>query len=203
MWERLNLWGANPLDRYERWQVDKWGGHHPDPAAERVERLADEHGLALLGLAVSLVGDRQAAEEVVQDALYQAYRHIHRGRPVTRAWLSQAVVWGARATRHQSWWRRTVATENVPPPAPAMPEGSVVAAMRQLPKPLAEVALLHYWAGFTVDEVHQMLHIPAGTVKSRLYRARHVLRQALSDTLLEDGEAVPHHPDQGNEGGPS
>ena len=156
--------------------MDKLGGHRPDSAAARVEQLADEHGLALLGLAVSLVGDRQAAEEVVQDALYQAYQHIQRGRPVTRAWLSQAVVWGARATLRQAWWRRVVVTRDLPSPTPPMPEGSVLAAMRQLPQPLAEVALLHYWVGFSVDEVHQVLHIPAGTVKSRLHRARHLLQ---------------------------
>ena len=149
---------------------------------------------------MSLVGDRQAAEEVVQDALYQAYHHIQRGRPVTRAWLSQAVVWGARATRRQAWWRRAVPTRDVPPPAHNVPEGSVVPAMRQLPQPLAEVALLHYWAGFSVDEVHQILHIPAGTVKSRLYRARHLLRDALSDALLEDGAVSPHDADHQHEG---
>ena len=79
------------------------------------------------------------------------------------------------------------------PPAHEVPEGSVVGAMRQLPKPLAEVALLHYWAGFTVEEVHQMLRIPAGTVKSRLHRVRHLLRDALSDALVGDGAASPPH----------
>ena len=189
--------------------MDKSEGHRPDPAAERVEQLADEHGLAFLGLAVSLVGDRQAAEEIVQDVLYHAYRHIRRGHPVTRAWLSQAVVWGARATRRQAWWRRVVPTRDVPPPAPDASDGSVVGAMRQLPQPLAEVALLHYWAGFSVDEVHQMLHIPTGTVKSRLYRARHLLREALSEALLEDGAGAlpdadpPPEGHEGHEGGQS
>ncbi len=87
--------------------MDRPGGHDPDPAAEQaVERLAAEHGVALLGLAVSLVDDRQAAEEVVQDALYQAYRHIRSGRPVTRvSW----VLWEGI----QAGWQRGMGTVSV------------------------------------------------------------------------------------------
>lgn len=158
-----------------------------ETAEQALERLADEYGLTLLGLAVSLVGDHQAAEEVVQDALYRAYRHLERRRPVTRAWLSQAVIWRARAVRRQAWRRRVAAVAQVPPPPAAGAEGAVVAAMRGLPRPLAEVALLHYWAGFRVDEVSHLLHVPAGTIKSRLHRARQLLRRELRESLLDEG----------------
>lgn len=156
-------------------------------AEQALEQLAGEYGLTLLGLAVSLVGDHQAAEEVVQDALYRAYRHLERRRPVTRAWLSQAVIWRARAVRRQAWWRRVAAVAQVPPPPAPDAEGAVVAAMRGLPRSLREVALLHYWAGFHVDEVGHLLHVPAGTIKSRLHRARQLLRRELSEGLLDEG----------------
>jgi RNA polymerase sigma-70 factor (ECF subfamily) len=43
------------------------------------------------------------------------------------------------------------------------------------------VVELYYWEQFSVAEMASILEIPAGTVKSRLFRARDLLRQQLSD----------------------
>lgn len=69
----------------------------------------------------------------------------------------------------------------------------VLDALRRLPLDLQITLELHYWEGMTVAEVAEVLEVPAGTVKSRLHRAREQLRgklveagasQAVRDTTI-------------------
>jgi RNA polymerase sigma-70 factor (ECF subfamily) len=56
----------------------------------------------------------------------------------------------------------------------------VLEALSRLPFDLQCTLELHYWEGMTVGEVAHVLDVPAGTVKSRLHRARNLLRDALA-----------------------
>lgn len=62
----------------------------------------------------------------------------------------------------------------------------LVGALRRLPEELQTVVQLHYWEGLTTGEVGEILEIPAGTVKSRLYRARDLLREEFGGRDLLD-----------------
>ncbi len=139
-----------------------------------IEALVHQFGLRLLGLAVSQLGDRATAEEVVQDVFYRAHQQLQRGRPVTWSWLAQAAVWRTRRARHAQWRRREVPAD-LPPVGPEADESSLLAQIRALEPQHAEALLLHHWAGFSVEETARILGIPAGTVKSRLSRARTAL----------------------------
>lgn len=55
----------------------------------------------------------------------------------------------------------------------------VLEALNELPLDLQIALELHYWEGMTVGEVSEVLGIPPGTVKSRLHRARELLRDQL------------------------
>lgn len=56
----------------------------------------------------------------------------------------------------------------------------VFEALRSLPLDLQITLELHYWEELTVNEVAAVLEVPAGTVKSRLHRAREQLRDRLA-----------------------
>jgi RNA polymerase sigma factor (sigma-70 family) len=60
-------------------------------------------------------------------------------------------------------------------------------ALRLLPLELQIVLELHYWEGMTTADLSLVLEIPQGTVKTRLYRARQLLRAHL-DTLSKAGQ---------------
>ena len=61
-------------------------------------------------------------------------------------------------------------------------------ALHALPHELQMAVMLHYWEGFRVHEVAAVCEIPEGTVKSRLARARALLREALARELADPAE---------------
>lgn len=69
-------------------------------------------------------------------------------------------------------------------PAPADAGGEVRGAVLALPDKLRLPVVLHYMEGYRVDEIARMLHMPQGTVKSRLRNAR----ARLKDMLGEKGD---------------
>jgi RNA polymerase sigma-70 factor (ECF subfamily) len=61
----------------------------------------------------------------------------------------------------------------------------VQACINSLEGEYREVLILRDIQGFTYDEIRDTLHIPDGTVKSRLFRARDTLRDRLKDVFGE------------------
>lgn len=55
----------------------------------------------------------------------------------------------------------------------------VARALQQVPLELQLILELYYWEDLSVAELSGVLEVPAGTVKSRLHRARHALREAI------------------------
>jgi DNA-directed RNA polymerase specialized sigma24 family protein len=72
---------------------------------------------------------------------------------------------------------------------------AVQAAISRLPSDWQSVVLLNFVEEWTYQEVADLLGIPLGTVMSRLYRARRVLRQRLARYLADEAEhARPYTP---------
>jgi len=56
-------------------------------------------------------------------------------------------------------------------------------AVAGLPKKYRRVVVLHYFEGLSYEEVAEVLLLPVGTVKARLFRARKMLRKKLGRLL--------------------
>lgn len=68
----------------------------------------------------------------------------------------------------------------------------MLAQLQRLPLDIQLTLELFYWEGLSVAELAQVLEVPPGTVKSRLFRGRTLLREAMSETQLspEDERSV-------------
>jgi len=177
--------------------------------AEKRERFEEEalvHLDALYGLALRLVGgDEARAEDLVQDAMLKAYRSWDRFTPGTnaRAWLMTILrntfINDYRARRRRPTpvdldevAERSVFAElqDVDPADGFLDriiDAEVVAAIDALPEEFRVAVVLSDLEGLSYQEVSEAMGIPVGTVKSRLFRGRKRLQQALLAFAREMG----------------
>jgi len=175
---------------------------------ERRLKAGDEHALGelfdlvapwILGLALHILHDEDEAEEVVGDVFVQVWRHIDQhdaGRGPLVPWiLSIARNRSLDALRRRRrWWRKSAHLEQVQEmeggdSGPAVAHEAAVpgwpvhrevhAALTALSEEQRRVVMLSYFEGLSHREIAQRLHLPLGTVKTRLRMAHQKLMEGL------------------------
>lgn len=172
------------------------------PSLENFERIVDDYQRRLYGFALRMTGNREDAEEIVQDAFVRAYRALGKMSSEQRTelrlqpWLYTITL---NVTRNRLRSKRpvSVALDALADPdallresieAPLQPEAIVeqnaeVAlverALLQLPMHLRAAATLRFIEGRSHPEIAEILHQPIGTVKSHVHRAVRILRRIL------------------------
>jgi RNA polymerase sigma-70 factor, ECF subfamily len=143
------------------------------------------HAQSLLRFALKMVRDRHRAEDLVQETLLSAWRHFHQFEPGTncRAWLFRILI-NAR-NREFSKWRElaeVVSIDDIQLREPERISASteINSALDNLSSEHREILMLGVVEGFSLKELAVILSVPAGTVMSRLSRARARLRELLS-----------------------
>jgi len=68
---------------------------------------------------------------------------------------------------------------------------ALLVALRRLPLDLQTALELHYWEDLTTGELADILGVPQGTVKTRLFRARERLREAMRADGATDEDVPP------------
>jgi RNA polymerase sigma-70 factor (sigma-E family) len=155
--------------------------------------LFRRHHLELVRLALLPVGDRPAAEDVVQDVfarLQARDRHLARRDDGGLAYARQAVVNGCRSVlRHRATVYRVSAVLDGPgvqdsaegQALPAEDRRRVLAALSELPRRRREVLVLRYYLGLSEAEIARTLGISAGSVKSSAARGLAALARQIGE----------------------
>lgn len=157
-----------------------------------------EHIDALYGYAMTLTRDKAEAEDLVQETYLRAVRAANQPAADSnlRAWLFVVMrnAW-LNVIRHNYKGRRIfdfdsdepepgVATDTTSNPHVVyirkLEREQVRDAIEKLPDVYREIVVLRDIEGFSYHEIATVLNCPAGTVMSRLGRAREKLREALS-----------------------
>jgi RNA polymerase sigma-70 factor (ECF subfamily) len=168
-----------------------------DPRA--FETIYDRHGGAAFSLAYRMVGNRPAAEDVVQEAFLSIWRSRMRyaaERGSVRSWvlgivhhrtidsLRRNLVHDRRRTSAEGIEERFEAPERTDVEAARRAEAaSVRAALDTLPGEQNQVIELAYFGGFTHSQIAEMLSMPIGTVKGRMRLGLDKLRHQLAGEL--------------------
>ena len=157
-----------------------------------VRMLYEEHAGPLLMFVLRLTGgDRQRAEDIVQETLLRAWRNAHRlgaqGQQSLRPWLV-TVARRIAIDDHRSTSARPPETydrelESFPSTADdtdrVLQLMTVTDALKTLSQSHREILVETYFRGRTVPEAAEVLNLPLGTAKSRVYYALRALRTAL------------------------
>lgn len=130
----------------------------------------------LAGYAVGLVGSRDTAADIAQEALVRTWARLSRVvSPRAYAYLV-ATNLAKRHWRQQSRDIRAHADlEAVSIAATAPTDMSLRDLVERLPARLRTPVLLHYYADLSLEEVALLLHRPAGTIRRRVFEARRLL----------------------------
>ncbi len=187
-----------------------------DHVARDLEVLYARHRSGLLRAAERLLGDRAAAEDVVQETWLRAlrFREATGGVPAPpssggreacppAAWLYRVAVNlcydQLRLRARRAAWSPHPDVAGAPPSADisAEPEAAAIRAetaatvseaVAALPPALREVLLLREYGGFHYREIAKAVGCPEGTVMSRLYLARKRLQASLAPLIEEARE---------------
>lgn len=169
--------------------------------SRRFGALVDRHKDRALTLAVRLVGNREEAEELVQDSFVRAYRNLEDFRGDSRfgTWFYRILynLCMTKVTR-----RTNVALlpwdEGTDLGAPEEDTDSLLEIeeremqsilreeIRRLPEAYATAVTLFYVQDMTYDEIAAVTGLPLGTVKTNLFRGRQALRERMVKRVGEE-----------------
>lgn len=169
-------------------------------------RTGDERAFAwLMGryrdravrLATQVLGHSGEGEDAAQEAFIRVFRSIRHQRPGTRfyAWLYPIVVRICIDRRRLARWEMEilcdspVAQSTDTCDAPSVERLCVESLLGRLSPPLRAAVVLRELEGLEYEEIAEILHLPVGTVRSRLNAARARLREMYA-AMREEADRV-------------
>ena len=181
--------------------------------ADAFEQLVEAYRNQVFRLALRMCGNEADADEVAQEAFLSAWKGLpnFRGESRFSTWLYQLTTHAAIDLLRRE--KRQAAAEDIDGitaaddgPSPQERGGraetrrEVRSALMQLPEEYRQVLLLRFMQELSYEEIGQALKLPAGTVKSRLNRAKAQLKDILSRSgNLFGAVSVIHTEQQGKE----
>ena len=151
--------------------------------AEAFATLYDRHSRPAYSLAYRMMGEKQAAEDLLQDAFLKLWRSAssyRADRGSVRTWLL-SIVHNRGIDQLRSLASRRKTQEKIESSAPKSQPSEAFAeswrnsqreqvreALKTLPKEQLKILELAYFSGYTHVEIAELLDVPLGTVKGRM-----------------------------------
>jgi len=141
------------------------------------------HHAALYRHALWMTGNRDVADEMVQEAFFQAWAAIDSLKEPDKAlpWLL-TILRRAIYREQRCQYRHSETVNQLSEQVSAQTDDEphrlllIYRALENLSANHRDIVLLHYLQGFSYGEISEQLQVPKGTVMSRLSRAREVLQ---------------------------
>ena len=185
--------------------------HAEKPKQERFNKVMVPHMDVLYNYGLYLTGDREAANDLLQETYLKAFRFFEKFEPGTnaKAWLYRImrntfineyrrvkrlpdlVQYDEQISSYQMLPREEEKTELRKQINGELFEDEIAGAIASLPEKFKSVIVLRDVEDLPYEEIADALEIPVGTVRSRLHRARAILFAKLRDYAMAKGYQVP------------
>ena len=161
--------------------------------SEAYEELIAGYRIRLFRKACSLIGNHDDAEDVLQDALVTAFKALDRfrGESGIYTWLYRITVNKCRDHLRSRRSRKEDAVEHLPPLISddrisveknlelSDDAAYLMAKINSLDRKYRQVLALRYYDNLSYQEIAILVRVNIGTVKSRLFKARELLKRAI------------------------
>lgn len=140
---------------------------------------------SLYRVARTLSANESDCEDAVQQAILIAYDKLDnlRNEKFFKTWLTRILINECYKIRRKSGFVISFEDYTVDIPSDGKIDNELRDAVFRLPIKLRSVIVLYYIEGYSVEETAYMLKLPQGTVKSRLHKARKLLKTMLDDEI--------------------
>lgn len=175
-----------------------------DGDREAFGSLVERHQRGLVHYLFRLTGSRDGATDLAQDVFIRVFQSLDAFDPRYRftTWLyriaSNCAIDHFRKRQPRTFSLSQVGPDDDDGSEPTLPgtdpsphdmlrlrelESRLEASIRDLPRGYRQLILLRHRQHLRYDEIARVTHLPIGTVKNRLFRAREILRRRLADLL--------------------
>lgn len=158
---------------------------HTTHACNDLESVIKEYGHRVQSLAFVYLKNRFDAEDIAQDVFLTYFRKapkFNSGRE-EKAWLMKVTVNKCKSLMRAKYWEEISLTEDISYLPPE--ENEVMQAVLKLDEKYRMPIHLHYYEGYSLEEIAAILHTRPGTVGSWLTRGRKILKELLKEDYFE------------------
>ncbi|MED4462662.1 sigma-70 family RNA polymerase sigma factor [Metabacillus fastidiosus] len=169
---------------------------------ERLEWLMTEYGQSIARLAFTYTKQKQLSEDIAQEVFIKCYQKLDEFRHESsyKTWLYSITV-NLCKDKLKSWtFRNIIFTDlfSTLTKTTESPEAKLIdfennryisEKIISLPIKYREVIILYYYEELSYNQISELLNIKLSIIKSRLHRARHLLKKKLEGSKT-DGEYV-------------
>ena len=156
------------------------------------DALMHAHQDRVFGVCLRMLRDREAALDATQETFITVFRKADRfaGRSAFSTWLYRVAVNTCYDSLRKAQRRRTEPLPEITDPADEAVDDELASvelrpdietALRRLPEEFRSAVVLSDLEGLALQTVAEILEVPVGTVKSRVFRGRRMLAGALGN----------------------
>ena len=164
-----------------------------DEREKLLKRLMSSYGDQIIKTCFLFLRSRQPAEDAAQETFIRAWKALDRLKegPTEKAWLMKIAVNVCKsflANRSSAILDRGVSLDRISETGKTDQylDQTVYLAVTSLPVKYRSVIILYYYQGLPVRETAEALRLPGATVRTRLARARALLKEDLKGWYFDD-----------------
>jgi RNA polymerase sigma factor, sigma-70 family len=165
---------------------------------EEIKRLMDGYGNDVLRIAYLYLKDKHLAEDAFQEVFIKVYKNFDKFKRNSseKTWIISITMNTCRDILRISWFKKVImfkdlnndslldSYENIDNKViNRIQNENLLKEVMNLPRKYKELIILYYYEELSTADISKMLKIPEGTVRSRLFRARTILKSNIGGKI--------------------
>lgn len=128
------------------------------------------------------------AEDIFQDVFISLIENIHKihNKEHLKYWLIRTTLNKTKNHFSCAWNKKVDVCNDFDEESQSIEVNEIRNIVLSLPSKFRDVVYLYYYEGYTIIEISKILKAPEGTVKSRLYNARKILKDELLEVNINE-----------------